>query len=166
MEIESYIAKYLRKIGKEEFIPQFQLESFKINVLSVKRTFIEKLFAVLDYTFEDNAEIELGNKIRHLYDLHKLYQLDVIKDFLKTKDSYKMASKVVVQNDFFGKRKDTIYRNSFLYDDFERINKIESVYKTKFKSMVFGEFPNFENLKDNLKILLDFIEKWEKEYRK
>ena len=53
-----------------------------------------------------------------------------------------------------------------MYDDFERINKIESVYKTKFKSMVFGEFPNFENLKDTLKILLDFIEKWEKEYRK
>lgn len=165
LEIESYIAKYLRKIGKEEFIPQFELESFKINVLSVKRTFIEKLFAVLDYTFEENAEVELGNKIRHLYDLHKLYQLEEIKDFLKTEDSYKMASKVVVQNDFFGKRKDTIYRNSFLYNDFERINKIESVYNTKFKAMVFGEFPDFESLKDTLKILLDFIDKWEKEYR-
>ena len=47
-----------------------------------------------------------------------------------------MASKVVIQNDFFGKRKDTIYRNSFLYNTFERINKIESVYNTKFKSMV------------------------------
>ena len=64
LEIESYIAKYLRKIGKEEFIPQFQLESFKINVLSVKRTFIEKLFAILDYTFEENPEVELGNKIK------------------------------------------------------------------------------------------------------
>ena len=31
--------------------------------------------------------------------------------------------------------------------------------------MVFGEFPNFENLKGTLKILLDFIEKWEKKYR-
>ena len=66
-----------------------------------------------------------------------------------------MASKVVIQNDFFGKRKDTIYRNSFLYNTFERINKIESVYNTKFKSMVFGEFPDFESLKDTLKTLLD-----------
>ena len=71
---------------KKKFIPQFELESFKINVLSVKRTFIEKLFAILDYTFEENAEVELGNKIRHLYDLYKLYQLDEIKDFLKTED--------------------------------------------------------------------------------
>ena len=32
--------------------------------------------------------------------------------------------------------------------------------------MVFGEFPDFESLKDTLKTLLDFIDKWEKEYRK
>ena len=44
--------------------------------------------------------------------------------------------------------------------------KKESVYNTKFKGMVFGEFPDFENLKDTLKTLLDFIDKWEKEYRK
>lgn len=105
LEIESYIAKYLKKINKDEFVHQFELESFKINILSVKRTFIEKLFAILDYTFEDNPEEELGNKIRHLYDLHKLYELEEIKDFLKTENSFNMASKVVEQNDFFGKRK-------------------------------------------------------------
>ena len=31
--------------------------------------------------------------------------------------------------------------------------------------MVFREFPNFKNLKNTLKILLDFIDKWKKEYR-
>lgn len=165
LEIESYISKYLKKINKTEFIRQFELESFKINVLSIKRTFMEKLFAILDYTFEDNAETELGNKIRHLYDLHKLYQFNEIKEFLKTKDSFNMASKVVVQNDFFGKRKNTIYRNSFLYNDFNRLNKIEGVYNGKFKSMVFGEFPSFEELKNTLKILLNFIDEWEINYR-
>lgn len=165
LEIESYIAKYLKKINKDEFIYQFELESFKINILSVKRTFIEKLFAILDYTFEDNPEEELGNKIRHLYDLHKLYELEEIKDFLKTKDSFNMASKVVEQNDFFGKRKNIIYRNSFLYNEFERLDRIERIYNTRFKSMVFGEFPSFENLKDTLKIMLEFIKEWENKYR-
>lgn len=165
LEIESYIAKYLRKINKSEFISQFQLEGFKVNVLSVKRTFIEKLFAVLDYTFEDDAETELGNKIRHLYDLHKLYQLKEIKEFLKVEDSFKTASKVVIQNDFFGKRRNIIYRNSFLYDDFDRLDKIARVYNNKFKSMVFGDFPSFEDLKNTLKVLLNFLEKWEMEYR-
>ena len=134
-------------------------------MLSVKRTFIEKLFAVLDYTFEDDAETELGNKIRHLYDLHKLYQLKEIKEFLKVEDSFKTASKVVIQNDFFGKRRNIIYRNSFLYDDFDRIDKIARVYNNKFKSMVFGDLPSFEDLKNTLKVLLNFLEKWEMEYR-
>ena len=165
LEIESYLAKYLKKIGKEEFIPTFGLESFEIEVLSVKRTFIEKVFAVLDYTFEKNAEEELGNKIRHLYDIHKLYQLQEIQDFLNTEESFDMASKVVVQNDFFGKRKDTIYRNSFLYNNFDRIDGIEGIYKSRFKSMVFGEFPDFKELKITLKIILEFIEKWEKGYK-
>lgn len=165
LEIESYIAKYLKKIGKEEFISAFGLESFEIEVLSVKRTFTEKVFAVLDYTFEENPEEELGNKIRHLYDIYKLYQLQEIQDFLNTEESFDMASKVVVQNDFFGKRKDTIYRTSFLYSDFNRIDGIEGIYKSMFKSMVFGEFPEFKELKTTLKIILEFIEKWEKEYR-
>lgn len=165
LEIESYLAKYLKKIGKEDFISTFGLESFEIEVLSVKRTFTEKVFAVLDYTFEENPEEELGNKIRHLYDIHKLYQLQEIQDFLDTEESFNMASKVVVQNDFFGKRKDTIYRNSFLYSNFDRIDRIEGIYSSIFKSMVFGEFPEFKELKNTLRIILEFIEKWEKEYR-
>lgn len=166
LEIETYLAKYLRKIGKEEFISVFGLESFEIEVLSIKRTFIEKVFAILDYTFEENPEQELGNKIRHLYDIHKLYQLKEIQDFLNIEESFAMASKVVVQNDFFGKRKNTIYRTSFLYSDFDRIDEIEGIYNNIFRSMVFGEFPDFKELKITLKIILEFIEKWEKSYRR
>ena len=50
-----------------------------------------------------------------------------------------------------------------MYNDFERIDKIESAYNTRFKSMVFGEIPNFKDLKDTLRVLLDFIAKWEEE---
>lgn len=166
LKIESYIAKYLKKIGKSEFIPKLELESFEIKVLSAKRTFIEKIFAILDYTFEKNPEEELGNKIRHLYDIHKLYQLQEIKDFLSKEDAFNMASKVVVQNDFFGKRKDTIYTDSFLYNDFSRIDKIELVYNNRFKSMVFGEFPSFKELKNTLNAILEFIKEWETNHRK
>ena len=52
-----------------------------------------------------------------------------IREFLNSEDFFSMASKVVVQNDFFRKRKDTIYSNSFLYNDFERINKIKEIYE-------------------------------------
>ena len=48
-----------------------------------------------------------------------------------------MASKAVIQNDFFRKRKDTIYSNSFLYNDFERINKIKEIYEKKIQKYGF-----------------------------
>lgn len=165
LKIESYIGKYLKKIEREDIITNFELEEFEINVLSVKRTFIEKIFAILDYTFEINPEIELEKKIRHIYDVHQLYQIEEIKNFIMTDEAFKMASKVVVENDFFGKRKDINYTESFLYDDFDRIDKIEKVYRTIFKSMVFGDFPDFKNLKVTLKEILKFIEVWETEHR-
>ena len=77
-----------------------------------------------------------------------------------------MASKVVVQNDFFRKREDTIYSNSFLYNDFERINKIKEIYEKKFRKMVFGELPDFDEMKNSFKDILEKIFFWEKDYRK
>ena len=165
LKIETYIAKYMKKIHKEEFLKQFGLEEFEVNTLSVKRTFMEKIFAVLDYTFEKNPEQELGNKIRHLYDIYKLYQLEEIKDFLKEKEAFEMASKVVVQNDFFGKRKDIVYSNSFLYSDLDRLDKIKIIYERTFANMIFGKLPEFEEIKNIVKIILVFIRKWEKDYR-
>jgi len=166
IEIESYISKYLRKINKEEFIKKYELEPFIIETLSIKRTFVEKIFAILDYTFEESPEIELGNKIRHLYDVYKLNQKEDIREFLNSEDFFSMASKVVVQNDFFRKRKDTIYSNSFLYNDFERINKIKEIYEKKFRNMVFGELPDFDEMKNSFKDILEKIFFWEKDYRK
>ena len=166
IEIESYISKYLRKINKEEFIKNYELEPFIIETLSIKRTFVEKIFAILDYTFEESPEIELANKIRHLYDVYKLNQKEDIREFLNSEDFFSMASKVVVQNDFFRKRKDTIYSNSFLYNDFERINKIKEIYEKKFRNMVFGELPDFDEMKNSFKDILEKIFFWEKDYRK
>lgn len=165
VEIESYISKYLKKINREEFIKKFELESFMVERLSIERTFVEKIFAVLDYTFEKNPEIELGNKIRHIYDIYKLNQEERIKKFLNSDDFFSMASKVVVQNDFFGKRKNLIYSNSFLYTNFERIDKIKEIYEKKFRNMVFGGLPKFNEIKKSLKNILERLFLWEKDYR-
>lgn len=155
----------IRKTNREEFISKFELESFELEVLSIKRTFMEKIFAILDYTFEKNPEEELGNKIRHLYDIYKLSQVPEIKEFFYQKESFEMASKVVVQNDFFGKRKDIIYRNSFLYTDLDRVDKIEITYNTKFIGMVSEKLPDFKDLKNTLREIIKFIAEWEEKYR-
>ena len=113
-EIETDIAKYLLSKDLKDIIKEFELESFCVNVLNKERTFVEKIFAVLDYSFEENYIDELKKKIRHIYDIHKLYRDEEVKEFFKSDKFFELCSKVVVENDFFGKRKTTIYSKSRL----------------------------------------------------
>lgn len=69
IEIQSIIGEYLVSLNRDDLVSEFHLEPFSVNVQSLDRTFIDKVFALCDYY--------LTNKIkehsRHLYDLHKLF---------------------------------------------------------------------------------------------
>ena len=62
--------------GREE-IEKYGLQPFMVPVQSMERTFIDKVFAVLDYHLENKQPNTYENKIkdksRHIYDLYKLY---------------------------------------------------------------------------------------------
>lgn len=58
-----------------EFLPG----DFKINVQSLERTFIDKVFAVCDYYLQDMQERDS----RHLYDIAKLLAVIKLDDSLK-----------------------------------------------------------------------------------
>ena len=69
LEVSSYIYDFFKLNGNEEAIEQYGLEPFKMNVLSLERSFIDKVFAVADYYLDGNVRAHS----RHIYDLHKLY---------------------------------------------------------------------------------------------
>ncbi len=163
-EIKSYISEFLEKTNKE-YIKEYELESFSVNVLDKRRTFVEKIFAVLDFSFEPNYVEELSNKVRHIYDLYILFEDKEVNDFFNSLDFFNMASKVVVENDFFGKRKSIRYSESVLYN-IDELDKVKRVYKESFVKLVFGELPEFESVKEVIKETLDKIKLWEKDYRK
>lgn len=75
----SYIYEYLIKENRRDIIDNYSLSPFEVNVQSLERTFIDKLFALGDYY--------LSNKItehsRHIYDLYKIYNRIEINDSLK-----------------------------------------------------------------------------------
>lgn len=163
-EIKSYISEFLEKTNKE-YIKEYELESFYVSVLDKRRTFVEKVFAVLDFSFEPNYIEELSNKVRHIYDLYILFKDKEVNEFFSSDDFFYMASKVVVENDFFGKRKSIKYSESVLYD-IDELNKIKRVYNESFSKLVFGELPELELVKKVIKEILDKIKVWEKDYRK
>lgn len=76
MTATSFVYDYLIQESREDIIKLFELEPFELNVQSVERTFIDKLFAVGDYYLED----KITEHSRHIYDLYKLYEtIDINK---------------------------------------------------------------------------------------
>jgi predicted nucleotidyltransferase component of viral defense system len=70
VEIDSYVAQFLKKSGFQNTVAQFQLEPFPVKVLTMERTFFEKLLSLIRLSNE--GADKLKEKIRHFYDLHKL----------------------------------------------------------------------------------------------
>ena len=91
MIASSYIYDYLKSIGREDIISEYNLEPFELNVQAVERTFVDKLFAICDYYLSGKVD----EHSRHLYDLYKM--MDIVKVdnslkelFLKVREERKL----------------------------------------------------------------------------
>jgi len=83
--VKSYIQEYLEYINKPELIDKYQLKEIELLVLDVRRTFIDKIMSIKRHTICKT----LIPKVRHIYDVYKLYQLNEIQEFLNDKEQLK-----------------------------------------------------------------------------
>jgi len=79
MSASSYICNYLKSMNREDIIVKYNLEPFELNVQTVERTFVDKIYAICDYYL--NGRIDEHS--RHLYDLYKMMDVVTINDSLK-----------------------------------------------------------------------------------
>lgn len=79
MKADSLVYQYLKKSGYDDLIDQYELEPFDVNVQTADRTMIDKLFALGDYYLSGTID----EHSRHIYDLHKLYEVVEINDNLR-----------------------------------------------------------------------------------
>lgn len=68
VEIENYIGTYLERKGHPELARQYYLDKFPMNLQSLERTYIDKVFALCDYYLQGKSK----RYSRHLYDIYKL----------------------------------------------------------------------------------------------
>ena len=71
MDAGSYVYDFLMANNAESEIGKYGLGPFKVIVQSIKRTFIDKVFAIADYYLDGSIEAHS----RHNYDLYKLYPM-------------------------------------------------------------------------------------------
>lgn len=78
-QASSMIYDYLKDVGNDEAIAQYELEPFDIRVQTLDRTLVDKVFAVCDYMLDNKTE----RQSRHIYDLSRLLTLVKLDDNLK-----------------------------------------------------------------------------------
>ena len=76
VEIRNYIGDYLEGRGRTDLAEQFSLGRFSMNLQSLERTYIEKVFALCDYYLQGKSK----RYSRHLYDIYKLTPLIEVND--------------------------------------------------------------------------------------
>lgn len=73
--LDSYVRQYLEKDNKD-LIDEFQLNLFGMNLQSISRTYIDKVFALCDYYLQGKSK----RYSRHLYDLYMLKEYVVFDE--------------------------------------------------------------------------------------
>ena len=66
-KVDSYISQFLMKENMD-IVKEYGLEPFEMNVQSLERTFIDKVFALCDYYMENDLKLHS----RHIFDIYML----------------------------------------------------------------------------------------------
>lgn len=72
--VGSFIEQYLNQNDMKDIIDEFGLGKFKLNVLCIERTVVEKLASLIRMSYQNDLK-EFHTKTRHLYDLYMTYQI-------------------------------------------------------------------------------------------
>ncbi len=75
----SFIYDYLKREQRKDIIDRYGIYPFELQVQSLERTFIDKIFAIGDYYLSDR----IMEYSRHIYDLSKLYSEVIIDEEMR-----------------------------------------------------------------------------------
>ena len=107
--VKTYIQEYLEARGMHSDVESFELKTVLINTLNIERTFVDKVMSVKRHAICGT----LNKKVRHIYDVVRLYSMPEIQAFLANKNELKRLLKLTKQTDSFylGKRNISVEYN-------------------------------------------------------
>ena len=159
-QIQSFIAETLLKQDRADLITRFGLESFSINVLSVKRTLVEKMLGVIKDSYYENPVEQLSVRIRHLYDICLILSEEEYKNFVQSQEFVTLC-KSCIDDEKLGMFDNSDYLERPLVDAplFTKFSNwqtsLEKTYEGVFADLVFGEKPEM----DEIAVALSFLHK-------
>lgn len=153
--ISSYIFEMLEETNQLDTAKEYDLLPFEVQVLDVTRTICEKIMSLVRFSYGENAEEDLKNKVRHTYDIHQLLKEDSVKVFFNSTNFEAMLLKVA-QDDVESFKTDNSWlahhpNESLMFNDVESTwGILKDSYNGSFKNLVFGELPKDSDVLDSL----------------
>ena len=157
--IETYLAGYLRGFD-EKLISEYGLEPFEINVLSLEKTFVEKLLCLARISIDDDDfSGQLERKIRHLYDIHVLSKNLEVQNLLGGELFRKMIREVLDADlsnpDFRESWTVRTLKEVPLFEGLDSIfSNLKNSFENDFKALLYGdEIVSWEEVNTSFKTL-------------
>lgn len=139
---KSYIHEFLEEQGALDDIQRFELASVTLNVLHIERTFIDKIMSVKRHAICES----LDKKVRHIYDVVRLFPLPEIQEFLKNKVELKRLIQATKETDSYylekrGISKEYDPQDSYDFDTWKHYltPQIRSRYETLHNDLLYTD---------------------------
>jgi hypothetical protein len=152
----------LIRLGHADLITKYELDSFSVNVLSVKRTLVEKMLGVIKDSYHEKPVERLSDRIRHLYDICLILRHDEYKTFVQSTEFLPLCEMCIDDEKVGFLGNSDCFENPLadapLFFEFSNWqSSLESTYKTIFADLVFGEMPKMNEIADALNFLHENI---------
>jgi hypothetical protein len=153
--LQTLIAEVLAQKNSSDLITKYQLESFSINVLAVRRTLVEKILGVIKDSYNDNPLAKLSDRIRHLYDICQILKHDEYRQFVSS-DDFKPLIDLCIDDEkagFFRGSEcfESPIRDAPLFLKFEEWRgSLEATYNGPFSALVYGDLPVMDEIEETL----------------
>ena len=163
LTIQSMVFDFLIKTGNENYIDQYNLHPFEVNVLGKEQTLSEKLVSLIRVSFKENPVGSISEKLRHFYDLYYLMKNRECEEYVAS-DSFKGQFESILLHDRVIFEEPHGWQNksvseSPLVKNFESIwEKLRGKYQTELSSLAFRPIPNEKDVAKCFEGLIKRIE--------
>jgi len=156
--VDSFVAEMMNATGQSTLINEFNLQPFQVNTLTKERTLCEKIMSLVRFSFTLEPIVDLSNKVRHIYDIHKLLSMEDVRTFFDSNDFESMLLRVSADDIVSFKNNNEWLANhpstAILFSDTKNTwNQIKNTYFTTFADLVYGDLPTETQILDTLEIV-------------
>ena len=160
--IKSMVYDFLIQTGYEKYIDLYDLQAFKVNVLGIKQTLLEKMVSLIRFSFKENTIDGIAEKIRHFYDIYYLMKTPECVEFVAS-DEFKIQFYAILEHDkkIFeepeGWQVKSVFQSPLMLDFTNIWEQLKEKYHTELSAYAYRPIPNETDISNCFRHLIERI---------